>query len=81
MSAAVAEFLIPEEEEDDDDNVEDFVAVEFSVEDSCFFRFFELGAFFRLCVRPCSARFRARAMRRAFSSSRTGRMGMILSSV
>lgn len=73
MSAAVAEFLIPD--------VEVFVVAELSAEDSCFFRFFELGAFFRLCVRPCSASFRTRAMRRAFSSSRTGRMGMILSSV
>lgn len=45
-----------------------------------FLRFFDPGAFFRLWVRPCSASFWERAMRRCLSSSLVGRIGMIFSS-
>lgn len=48
---------------------------------ACFLRFFEPGAFFSEWVRPCSASFWPRAIRRCFSSSFVGKIEMTLSSV
>lgn len=46
-----------------------------------FLRFFEPGAFLRECVRPCSASFWPRAIRRCLSSFLVVRMLMMFSSV
>jgi hypothetical protein len=48
---------------------------------ACFLRFFEPGAFLREWVRPCSASFWPRAIRRCLSVSFVGRIGIMLSSV
>lgn len=46
-----------------------------------FLRFFEPGAFFKECVRPCSASLCPRSMSCCLSASFVGRMGITLSGV
>lgn len=81
VSIAVAAFLMPAPEVADEDDDGWVVVVDASTDSACFFRFFEPGAFLSECVRPCSASFCARAIRRSFSTSFVVRMGMTLSSV
>lgn len=88
VNVAVAAFLIPDELLADVFVLlaDEEAAGSFSAETddspfACFFRFFEPGAFFSECVRPCSASFWPRSISRCLSASLVGRMTMTLSSV